>query len=157
MTPTASTSTEDRRLLAEVSRWRKDNGWGRDCRGVYTSADRTFGVDICDGRDGMAAGFRIMRGLLLTKPTEYPAETVREAIDMLVALNVLPARFSSAYRAGWLNGYAEVATDTMPATNPDRRCRYCGATSGLILRPGDLLTGAGRGHECIEGCKGGTR
>lgn len=31
----------------------------------------------------------------------YPVTTVTETVDMLVALGYLPARFSTAYRAGW--------------------------------------------------------
>jgi hypothetical protein len=42
-------------------------------------------------------------------------------------------------------------------TNWDRRCQKCGATSGLILLPGNPLTGAGRAHECVDGCKSVTR
>jgi hypothetical protein len=37
-----------------------------------------------------------------------PVTTVTEAVDVLVALGFLPARFSSAYRSGWdkANGFA---------------------------------------------------
>ncbi|MET8265972.1 hypothetical protein ABZU92_18495 [Micromonospora arida] len=99
MTNTATTPIEDRRLLAEVSRWRKDNGW--------TNTDFGWVDDLRTVRvRPNEAGFQVWRKdadapHFTGQPTEYPAESVREAIDMLVALNVLPEGFSSAYKAGW--------------------------------------------------------
>jgi hypothetical protein len=34
-------------------------------------------------------------------PVRVPAESLTEAVDALVAYGLLPARFSSVYRAGW--------------------------------------------------------
>ncbi len=36
-----------------------------------------------------------------TQTRSFDAMTVMQAVDMLVALDILPARFSTAYRAGW--------------------------------------------------------
>ena len=40
-----------------------------------------------------------------------PVASIAEAVDLLVALGIVPVRFSTAYRAGWDAGlqYAEVA------------------------------------------------
>ncbi|MGA4726260.1 hypothetical protein ACPB67_02470 [Micromonospora taraxaci] len=156
MTPTASTPTEDRRLLAEVSRWRKGNDWRADDLRGFQNAPFEDAATVAVRPN--EAGFQVWRKgadapHFIGQPIEYPAESVREAVDLLVALDVLPLQFSSAYEAGW----DDCAALTNVEVRPDRRCRYCGATSGLILRPGNPLTGAGRGHECIDGCKGGTR
>ncbi|MBM0277228.1 hypothetical protein [Micromonospora tarensis] len=144
---------KDRRLLAEVSRWRKANDWRDSSRG-FQNAPFEDGATVAVRPN--EAGFQVWRKPadaphFTGQPTEYPAESVREAIDMLVALRILPPQFSSAYEAG----RSDAAFIANVETRPDRRCRYCGATSGLILVPGNPLTGAGRGHECVDGCKGG--
>lgn len=40
-------------------------------------------------------------GLCVGSYTWHPAESFTQAVDLLVAYGYLPARFSSAYRAGW--------------------------------------------------------
>ncbi|MBM0203228.1 hypothetical protein JNW90_08990 [Micromonospora sp. STR1s_5] len=102
MTSTASTPTEDRRLLAEVSRWRKAADWTDSSRG-FQNAPFEDGATVAVRPN--EAGFQVWRKPadaphFTGQPTEYPAESVREAIDLLVALRVLPAHFSSAYQAG---------------------------------------------------------
>lgn len=155
--------TEPRRLLAEVSRWRKANGWSDSSRGWINEQSVDDAAVAVKPDPDLANAFTVTwrKGNGgWHQPDLYMAVDVQQAVEMLVALGILPARFSSAYRAGWLNGYAEAATNNMPTplpTNPDRRCRTCGATSGLILLPGNPLTGAGRGHECADGCKAATR
>ncbi|MEU4779227.1 hypothetical protein [Micromonospora sp. NPDC023633] len=110
-TVTAHTTGADRRLLANISRWRKANGWTRNLRGFLVNPDRTLGVDISDGSDGMGTGFRLMRGDLLHKPTDYPADSIRQAVDLLAALGILPPHLSSQYAAGF-DSARELTVDT---------------------------------------------
>jgi hypothetical protein len=155
--------TTDRQLLAEVSRWARANNWSpAEWRGFKNAAfedQATIAVRVNE------AGFQVWRKTSAAprftgQPTDYPASSVRQAVDFLVALRILPVKFSSVYEAGVRAGRLFADTDRIAATrptNPDRRCRTCGATSGLILLPGNPLTGAGRAHECVDGCKSVTR
>lgn len=78
---------------------------------------------------------------------------LREAVDILAAVGVLPPAFSSAYRQGRSDG-AFIAN---VETNPDRKCGICGATSGLKLLPGSPLTGTKNQWLCWDTCKVATR
>ncbi|MCZ7376512.1 hypothetical protein [Micromonospora sp. WMMC250] len=80
-------------------------------------------------------------------------DDARQVGDMLAAIGVLPSRFSASYQMGLSDAAFAAAVEA----RPDRRCRTCGATSGLILCPGNPLTGAGRAYECADGCKAGAR
>ena len=94
--------TDGRRLLAEVSKWAHANGWTNGgWRGwmngrywheatVYVRPNET-GFDVFRTDQG---------GPVSGRPMEYPATSVREAVDLLVALRILPDRFSSAFEAG---------------------------------------------------------
>lgn len=153
----------ERRLLAGLSRWRKDKNW-TDSNLGWVDAAQSVRVRPLEH------GFKVWGRYddQWRAEGEFPATSIRQAVDILVALTVLPAPFSSAYEAGWHDGYFHTAEDetaveikaswaTDAPSNPDRRCRSCGATSGLVLLPGNPLTGAGRAHECADGCKAATR
>lgn len=87
-----------RRLLAAVSRWAREQGWERSLvRNLRLSPDGSLsvawdadGVDVHqgDGRGGVALVCHLR-----------PA-TVREAVDVLAALDVVPQYFSRQYAAG---------------------------------------------------------
>lgn len=104
-------------LLKEVARWRRANGvtyfqW-RPGKGFGVMTE--WKLWIGTGRERKVANVtyepaRDWHGARLAGTTDYygsvdfkelPANTVVEAIDMLVVLGYLPVRFSSAYRAGW--------------------------------------------------------
>ncbi|MGC1213265.1 MAG: hypothetical protein WA890_18595, partial [Micromonospora sp.] len=87
---------------AEVSKWAHKNGWTNgDWRG-YVNARYTDEATIVVRPN--ETGFEVWRkepGQHLTgRPDEYPATSVREAVDLLVALRILPDRFSRAFYAG---------------------------------------------------------
>lgn len=95
-------------LVRELVRWRKNNRaeW-RPFTGcwryptVYTTGRRAVvGAavtwDPSDGEVGYSLG-----GTMVHYFTWIKADSVTEAVDLLVALDILPTRFSSAYRAGW--------------------------------------------------------
>ncbi|MGN9802024.1 hypothetical protein [Micromonospora sp. L32] len=99
MNGTANT-TSDRHLLAEVSRWRKANGWTlsgqRGWVNARCSADATVAVDYHPYRDGFTVACKDDRtGTWPLYPDFRAADSVRQAVDMLVALDILPARLSS--------------------------------------------------------------
>ena len=68
----------------------------------------------------------------------------RQVGQLLAAIGVLPQRFISGAPAA-------------APVNPDRRCRYCGATSGLRLVHAHLLTVGDRQWECWDGCRDSAR
>lgn len=96
---------DERLLLREVSRWARDNGWERDLIGWSspTKAGRLFvrvntgGVDWWPGSDEPRP-FGVIR--VASAKAMFPGSTVRvhsvrQAVDVLVALDVLPAEFWS--------------------------------------------------------------
>lgn len=95
---------EDRELLADVHRWARTNGWNWHEAWGWVNAhyvsDATLAVEWEDGPLVIRSG----EVLLLLKPKTYPVASVREAVDILVALRILPAHFSSAYEAGVIAG-----------------------------------------------------
>ncbi|MEU4772930.1 hypothetical protein [Micromonospora sp. NPDC023644] len=137
-----SQTTDDRRLLADVHRWARTNGWEwKEYR--WENADTSITI--------RSNGFELRRRKSATGrfgPTAgHIASSIRQAVDLLVALGILPVYLSSQYAAGWHDGYfADVEDETAAEikaswatptkdTNPDRRCRTCGATSGLVMLP----------------------
>lgn len=87
-----------RHLLADVHRWARQNGWTWNeawnwINDLYAS-DATIGVDW--DTDTRTVTVHRNNGNGIFRPTTYPADTVRQAVDVLVTYGVLPARFSSA-------------------------------------------------------------
>lgn len=95
-------------LVRELVRWRKNSRvewrhyfacwqyptvYATDHRPVVGAA---VTWDPSDGEVGYSLG-----GTTLHDYTWIKAASVTEAVDLLVALDILPTRFSSAYRAGW--------------------------------------------------------
>ncbi|MEV4846109.1 hypothetical protein AB0K20_23190 [Micromonospora matsumotoense] len=102
--PTApAAEPSDRQLLAAAHRWARTHGWRVTWRGWADGlSDGTVGVGWEHGE------LRIWRSYTTpgssdrrwpTWSTDYPVASVRQAVDVLVALDVLPAELSSAYRA----------------------------------------------------------
>ena len=106
---------EHRQLLADVHRWARTNGWNwRECWGwvnaLYAS-EATLAVDW--DTDTRTITVHRANGNAIFRPTTYPADTVCQAVDVLVAYGVLPVQLSSAYAAGWHDGYfADVEAET---------------------------------------------
>ena len=94
---------EHRHLLADVHRWARTNGWNwHECWGWVNAryaSDATLGIDWDNGTVTVRAG------QVLLRPTTYPVGSVRQAVDMLVALDILPASFARAYRTGFEAGF----------------------------------------------------
>jgi hypothetical protein len=99
----------ERSLLLALFRWARAEGlqfggasrWTR--RGPI---EQRWGVS-CD--PGYSAFLTIWRGRDTAR--DYWVASIAEAVDLVVALGIAPARFSTAYRAGWdaANRYAAVA------------------------------------------------
>lgn len=96
-------------LLRQVIRWARAegvesryHGWTR--RGPI--ADR-WGVSL---EDAESPRLLIWRGR--ANGRDYWVASIAEAVDVLVALGILPARFSTAYRAGWDAGMGYAVTAT---------------------------------------------
>ena len=115
-------TAEDRKLLAEVSKWARaygwvvlrDTGWQNPSRIIQVDWDER-GVWIArrNGTDRMWPAAQL-----------YPATSVRQAVDMLAAIGILPPRFSSAYKAGWHDGYFHTVEDE---TATEIRASWAGA------------------------------
>lgn len=115
-------STDDIALLRSVLAWGRANGWQPGTDGTEREWSRwdddgpvpvvsLFRPNYGDnGEDNF--GDLGMRVHFFGKPSRnvsVPGTTVREAVDVLAALGVIPARFSSAYQAGHAEGFTEGA------------------------------------------------
>ncbi len=90
---------EDRQLLRSVLKWARANGWrgsrfvvGRRWDDAMGDNEVVWWHDTVD-RDA----WTLVTNLV---PGEVCPRSVAQAVDVLVALGVLPAEFSSAYTAG---------------------------------------------------------
>lgn len=97
---------DDRRLLAEISAWAHASGWTQSWRGWQNAATDDQATVVVGHDDG---GLRVWRkdarGMFPLRSTDYPADSLREAVDILAAIRVLPVVFSSAYRTGRKDGH----------------------------------------------------
>lgn len=110
-------NAQDVHLLREIAKWRRANGvdywrargilgrfvqWNESGRG-----GRQVSIDFEHGDEGwhatMTAGHKGEIGGLKVGDDW----TLKQAIDVLVAVGYLPQRFSSAYAAGWLASYED--------------------------------------------------
>jgi hypothetical protein len=109
-------TTEEIGLLREIARWRRANGvsffqWRPGVGfGVfsewkkYVNRDESVNVSYEPDRSGgeeKRPRLLVARNYYRDELQVLPVSTITEAVDVLVALGYLPARFSSAYRAGW--------------------------------------------------------
>ena len=100
----------DRQLLAAVHRWARTHGWHATWIGWANApwaGDATAVVEwdheelTVRRRPDAEVGRQWPSGLgSVGRSERYPVTSVREAVDLLAALGVLPAELSSAYRAG---------------------------------------------------------
>lgn len=93
-------------LMREIVKWRRNHGvtyWrarnpiGRFCQWKDDGdrwSRRSVGHDLGDPYVSAGAAYS-------AHDIRVPVQSVTQAVDVLVALGYLPARFSSAYRAGW--------------------------------------------------------
>lgn len=87
-------------LMREIVKWRKANG-------VHYRGPSKIGQFIEWVGQEQAVCFEILDGEIGWGPIGQiygpwiAVGSVTEAVDLLVALGYLPARFSTAYRAGW--------------------------------------------------------
>lgn len=94
-----ATEPTDQELLITVRRWAIAAGW--HWHRVYGWINQptcgwTVAVEI---QDGHLIVTRRSADQMRGQVDQYRADSVRQAVDLLCALDVLPARFSSAYRA----------------------------------------------------------
>jgi hypothetical protein len=104
---------QDVHLLREIAQWRRAQGvsffqWRRTGRnfGAFTEWNRREGkrrinVAYEPGSESRYPRLSVTSDYKRESVQELPVRTVTEAVDVLVALGFLPARFSSAYRSGW--------------------------------------------------------
>ncbi len=111
MTTTATTvlTRDERRLLARINRWRRstrrlDPSWWEQSfwPGWYRTFDGLTEVCWAPDRvqiDTLEITWRESR-YGPERTAQVPVKSVTEGVDVLCALGLLPAEFSSAYRAG---------------------------------------------------------
>jgi hypothetical protein len=122
----------ERTLLLALFRWARTEGgmeWGRWAHRWSRQRgprEQWLGVDF-DSEDGEYLS--IYRGRVNAR--DYWVGSLVEAVDVLAALGIVPARFSSAYRAGW-----DVCVDIM---------RIPGAVIRTVTPPGDDGRGTSSG------------
>jgi hypothetical protein len=109
-------------LMREIVKWRKANGvdfWrarppiGRFIE--WTSREHAVAHDIGDQQMGYGTPRDLFQWV--------DVETLTQAVDLLVALGYLPARFSTAYRTGWdaHRSHDEIAERLLTGGNLQRR------------------------------------
>ena len=98
-------------LMREIVTWRRVNSYAYVPRMWYSGGPEAPGVawDFAAGQVGVTPR------LDLVQLQWHDVDSLTQAVDVLTALGYLPARFSSAYRAGW-----EAATiwETAPDSGP---------------------------------------
>lgn len=103
MTTTIRLAPADVALLRRVITWRRTAGvmW-QSWAGTYYAPDSLTRVTADDDTGRWAVGIAQRDGLRQPWPlyTWHEPTTVTEAVDLLVALGILPAHLSSAYTAG---------------------------------------------------------
>lgn len=104
----------ERALLRDVLTWARANGWTHTCHPIHGhnwEGPRNYAVDLdaTDDRTEFALDVYIPGAINCLWP-----RSVRQAVDVLAALGVLPAELSSMYAAGRAAGIddAEILTDT---------------------------------------------
>jgi len=95
----------ERILLLAVFRWAHREG-GLAYGSAYTwtrfgAREQRWGVSFCakDWEPGETVALEIWRGKETSK--DYWVKDIAEAVDVLAALGILSAQFSTAYRAGY--------------------------------------------------------
>lgn len=95
----------ERQLLAAVCRWARVAGWKYEMPGWSDGRGRDATIRVC-WADGLVTVTRQnAAGRFPADSDVYPVYTIQQAVDVLVAVGVLPVAFSSAYRFGrkdWL-------------------------------------------------------
>lgn len=89
----------ERALLLAVMRWARAEGIEFESAYWWTRRgpiEQHWGVSLLDGESPFLT---VWRGRDTGR--DYWVRSLAEAIDLLVTLGILPARFSTAYRAGW--------------------------------------------------------
>lgn len=94
----------ERALLRELFRWARKSGivnvgWrGAPVWRYRWNTKGTYAVSHQRGLRGVAVAIG-------GPHVDYRCETITQAVDILAALDVIPSRYSSAYRAGWYAGH----------------------------------------------------
>lgn len=116
---------QDVHLLREIAKWRRAAGidlWrshgnlGRFTNWSEIGSDgHQVSIDFERSDEGWRATMTIGRRRELGGMKIDDTWTLTEAVDVLVAVGYLPARFSSAYRLGWdkANGFAQARATRM--------------------------------------------
>lgn len=96
----------DRQLLISIRQWLRDEGWWLGWTGWTDQFGELASTVIVDwDEDELRVRRRTAEQVGKSWPLgygrheRYPVTSVRQAVDILVVLGVLPPRFSSAYRA----------------------------------------------------------
>lgn len=95
-----SLTDEDRKLLREVVQWRRANGWGFGFYPKRGEADWTSGDGVLVEADFFGYGVQLIVDGGERRRGAFWPRSVREAVDILAALGILPITFSSAYKSG---------------------------------------------------------
>ena len=108
-------------LMREIVRWRKNHDIDFVRRAVYGAP---YWKDYRTGREvWFQRNQEHPMSLVADRaawPATAPADSLAQAVDLLVAYGYLPQRFSSAYRAGW-DALLANQRETFPLRADDER------------------------------------
>lgn len=122
-------SLDEISVLRELAKWRRRSDVGADFD-FFSPAYRFNGgrtiMWLTPGSQATCMKVGVTPNYTGVQAVWHKVASVAQAIDLLVALGYLPARFSTAYRAGWdaYNEASEIGeaarpyTEMMPAWGP---------------------------------------
>lgn len=143
---TQNLTDDERQLVIAASKHRRANGWRR-IPGGFRHDGALLAVDwhepwLVDGYTGRTIRVRLLDHAFHTQRVcyEVDVDTVQEAVDVAVLAGLLPAAFSSTYRAGLAAADAVLRTPgTIPAVLELALLRQANAEDGLDVADDQLL------------------
>lgn len=151
MTDQIGLSAADRQLLRQVFAWARANGWKRvypDYDGPHLKdlrdwhwfgPDREVFLEVLASRK-TTPDWRFVASSTFAEGVEIGADgslNVRRCVDVLCALGILPAHFSSAFEAGRESASTQAETEWSARMKDGRPAFACTFTEGGARRYAD--------------------
>jgi hypothetical protein len=138
----------DTTLLRDVIRWARANGWTRPTPGVteWTHQRQWDAPNVCVERHANGEYEMLVHTYSPYRCIDVPNTTVDEAVGILVALGVLPARFSSAYAAGRASVLEGAVEQWAVVYGDHSHYRVSGSTQALQLAATARSQGGGEAY-----------
>lgn len=113
--------TAERQLLRDVLTWARANGWRRvepypSSWPEWTNFQQDSGPNVCLYKPEFGEDYDEIRAYFFgpdVRHVSWRPTSIREAVDVLAALGVLPVAFSTAYSVGHEDGGNEISADAV--------------------------------------------